>query len=770
MNLYQKIIHCNKYARFIPELNRREYWHESVSRYVNYMKKVMKNETEADKEFFDKLFIDMEKMILNQQTMPSMRLFFSAGNAVEKENQMAYNCKFQSMHNLKSFADLLYSLMCTCGVGCSVQRKYIEQLPKIPTYLTRSPYMIVVEDSREGWATALLEFLEAIFYKSELKMFDVSKVRKAGEALKSSGGTASGPVPLLELRMFIDNLVYNKMGQALSSVDVFDIICKIAGCVVAGGLRRSAIITLFDEDDIDMFHAKDPEKLLKNPHRYNSNNTVVCEKPETIYKVLEVAKYNGEPGIMFKYNVDRKMEEIGRKLKRGEWGMNPCVTADTMVLTKDGYKPIIELVDKDVTIWNGFEWSDVKPFATGVNDTLKITFSNGSVVRCTNYHKWVIMNRERVEAKDLKVGDVLCSFALPDLSENLTPKLQEIITVEKIEVGLTENTYCLTEPKNNTFIANGVITGNCAEIILRPNEFCNLGEVVLRPEDDFETDKKKVEMVTFICMMQAKLTNFKFIDKEARENQEDESLLGVSLTGLLDCPNYQNVKNNTEIEKLKQVALDTVDKYWKKFGLKNKPTSVTTIKPSGTVSLLVDSSSGIHARYAKYYLKRMIIGEESELYKFLTDNNVPYIEVPSVNGRIFEFPMKAPDNALTVEDITLDIQLDNVEYGLKKWASHNISSTIYVKPDEWDKFGDRLANSDEFLALSFLPLDVNQDTSGFAYLPLEQITKEEYERRKVIEDKIVWENISKYFTSEIKTDDSEQKRDFACVGGACELI
>ncbi|RLC08764.1 MAG: hypothetical protein DRI57_23385, partial [Deltaproteobacteria bacterium] len=395
--------------------------------------------------------------------------------------------------------------------------------------------------------------------------------------------------------------------------------------------RRSAIITLFDEDDNEMFHIKDPEKLKNNQHRYNSNNTVVCTKPSTIFKVLEVAKFNGEPGLMFKKNVDRKMKELGRTLTRGEWGMNPC-----------------------------------------------------------------------------------------------------------------------------------------AEIILRPNQFCNLSESILRPDDSFEMDLLKVEMSAIIGMMQGRLTDFKFIDKEAVENQEEESLMGVSLTGIADCPQYQDM-TNPQINQLKQRVQETVDKYWELIGLKNKPTSITTIKPSGTVSLLVDSSSGIHARYAPYYLKRTIIGEESELYKFLTDNKIPYLDIKGINGRIFEFPLKSPNRANVVADLTLDNQLDNVENSMINWCTQNTSSTIYVKENEWDEFGVRLMNSKEFMALSFLPLDVNQDTSGFAYLPLEEITEEVYLRRKEIENKVNWEQIKHYYKDNVNTDDSNQKRDFACVGGACEI-
>lgn len=632
LSLYQKVIHCSKYARFLPEENRREVWKESVDRLVNYFISKMASRHHLYPEKFNQFFIDINDMVYHQKVMPSMRLFFSAGKAVEKENQMAYNCKFQTMHSLKSFSDLLYSLMCTCGVGCSVQRQYIEQLPKIPSQLTRSGDMIIVEDSREGWAQAFHEFLITAFETGVIKFLDVSKVRKKGEKLISSGGTASGPVPLLELRQFVDALLFANAGEYLTSTQVFDIVCKIAGCVVAGGLRRSAIITLFDEDDDDMFHIKDPDKIKNNWHRYNSNNTVVATKPETIFKVLEVAKFNGEPGIMLKNNVDRKMKELGRTLIRGDWGMNPC-----------------------------------------------------------------------------------------------------------------------------------------GEIILRPNEFCNLSEVILRPDDSIEDDLEKVRVAAIIGMMQGTLTDFHFISDEAKVNQDEEALLGISLTGIADCPQYSDMSCDA-IKRLREMAEKTVDEYWELIGLKTRPKSITTIKPSGTVSLLVNSSSGIHARYAPYYLKRMIIGPESELYDFLADKGVPYITIQSVNGRIFEFPIKSPEKSKVVADLTLKNQLDNVEEACRNWCSHNTSCTIYVKSDEWGMFADRLIQSKDLLSLSFLPLDLNEDTSGFEYLPLEAIDEDEYLRRKKIEDSIVWDDIVAYYTDNIEIDDTNQKRDFACVGGACELI
>ncbi len=950
-SLYQKVIHFDKYARFKQEENRREYWPESIQRLTDYFESKMSERIKIYPEKFENLFDDIYSSIDNMKVMSSMRLFFSAGKAVEKENQMAYNCKFQSIHSLKSFADLLYSLMCTCGVGCSVQNQYIDQLPHIPKYLKYSNDMIVVEDSREGWAQALLEFLNAIFNVDEngtgtIHFFDISKIRKKGEILRSSGGTASGAVPLLVLRHFIDILVNNHKGEKLTSTQAFDIVCKIAGCVVAGGLRRSAIITLFDEDDDEMFHIKDPEKLRQNPHRYNSNNTVVATKKETIIKVLKIARYNGEPGLLLKNNVDRKMKALGRVLKRGDWGINPCVTGDTMILTDNGYTPIINTIDKKTNIWNGSEWSEVEPFSTGLNDLLELEFSNGSKIRCTPYHKWVLKNKERKEAKDLKIGDKLekCDMPIIDsdnksiidyysqgfysgdgnknlpyswlyepkfccqerligdfhinpnmpkritwkhgdmLSKDFVPvnnstvnkldwlagildsdgnttdnknsKQLTITSIDKdflirimymlntigcnskvcdgdnsglqdmpdgkggissyycqqnyrllinsfdtknlVDNGLIcerliidktkpnrnasrfvyvksikkldkqEETFCLNEPKNNTFIANGVITGNCGEIILRPNSLCNLTEVILRPDDTLEDDLEKVRLAAIIGMMQATLTDFKFIDDEVRQNQEEEALLGVSLTGILDCPQYNNLPEEI-LKTLKEKVEETVDEFWHVIGLKNRPISTTTIKPSGTVSLLVNSSSGIHARYAKHYIKRTIIGEESELYNFLTDNGVKYTEVDGVNGKIFEFPIKAPEKSLVVADITLDQQIDNVERATKHWCSHNTSSTIYVKNEEWNTFAERLINSKDILSLSFLPLELDVDTSGFAYLPLEAISEEDFLMRKETEDKIVWEDIKNYTLKAVSESDDEQKMEFSCVGGACEL-
>jgi len=190
---------------------------------------------------------------------------------------------------------------------------------------------------------------------------------------------------------------------------------------------------------------------------------------------------------------------------------------------------------------------------------MKITFSNGSVVRCTDYHKWLLSTGKRVEAKELKVNDILASFALPDLEGKLTPKLQQPVHITQIEISFPEETYCLTEPKNNTFIANGVLTGNCAEIILRPNSLCNLSEVILRPNDSFEMDILKVQSATIIGMIQAKLTDYHFIDNETIKNQEEECLLGVSLTGILDCPQYNDMKSN-KIRILKDEVEKTVDK------------------------------------------------------------------------------------------------------------------------------------------------------------------------------------------------------------------
>lgn len=621
MSIYQNIIHATKYARKIG--SRLESYSDTVERYIDYM----------DFKFSDNELIKTELkkaklLIKNQEVMPSMRLFFSAGEAVEKENAMAFNCKYQAINSLKSIPDLLYSLLCTCGVGVSVQSKFINQIPVCPTVINKSDAKIIVEDTRYGWADALQTYLDNVFSESISLKFDTHKVRDRGLPLKTSGGFASGPEPLLALRDFIEDILIKNCGKKLKPIDWHDIVCKTAECAVSGGVRRAAIITLFDEDDLDMLYAKSKENLKLYPYRYNSNNTMMWSGDEKAFnRAIKRAKLNGEPGFIFVKNLEEKMKKLNRISEFG-FGVNPC-----------------------------------------------------------------------------------------------------------------------------------------GEVILMPNQFCDLVEAVMRPEHSIQSDLAKVRMATILALLQANLTNFNFISDEAKYNQENDPIIGVSLTGLYDCVKYTNGNYKTHLKLLKDMVERTVDEFWEVSGLKHRPKANTCIKPSGTVSQLVNCSSGIHPRYAKYYIRRIVIGNDSHLYENLSKSGLPFIDVENVSGRIFEFAMKAPEGAKVVEDIDAIQQLKYIHTVNEIWCDHNASCTIYVKPDEWESVENILKGEHNFIALSFLPQDINVDTSGFAYLPLEAIGVERYEQMKQVEDKIEWEQI---FDIEVKKEVANG-REFACVGGSCDI-
>lgn len=568
------------------------------------------------------------EMFLMQNSMGSMRLFYSAGEAVEAENAMAFNCKYQHMDSVKSFADLLYSLLCTCGVGIGVSSEHVNKLPNLPTNLSFSTETIMVEDDRQGWATALHTFITGL-YAGVSRKFNTEKVREYGAPLKTSGGFASGPEPLNELRDFIEEIFMVRVSDKLlklKPIDVHDIGCKIADCAIQGGVRRAALISLFDEDDEEMLYAKTKENLLKNPHRYNSNNTMIYKgNKNQLKKIFELIKINGEPGILFYYNMMKRMKRLGRVSENG-FGANPCF-----------------------------------------------------------------------------------------------------------------------------------------EIIMLSNAFCNLVEAVLRAGGNLHDDMLKVRYATIMALMQATLTNYNFITEDAKKNQENDPIIGVSLTGLCDCERYYGEGFESRLDVLKQVVEKTVDEFWQEVGLKCRPKASTCVKPSGTVSQLVDCSSGIHPRHAKYYVRRILVEDSKKICGKLIKIGVPFTQMG--NCKLFEFVFKAPETSLTIDECDIKRQLNYVAKVMKHWCDHNVSCTLYVRDNEWETLYTALENEDhEFIGLSFLPESIATDTSGFAYLPFEKITKEEYETRSKTLLNVSWE--------ELMTEDDDTavvSREFACSGGSCSI-
>jgi len=771
-SLYQEFIHLSRYSRWVPEEKRRETWEETVKRYFTFFEVHLKERTGYELKKSDRS--ELEKAILELKVMPSMRCLMTAGEALKRDEAAGYNCSFIAIDNPRSFDEILYILSCGTGVGFSVERQYVSQLPVIAESFYGTDSTIVVQDSRIGWAKALKELL-GLLYQGQIPQIDTSKVRPAGAVLKTFGGRASGPQPLIELFNFCIRVFRSASGRKLQSIECHDIVCKIAEVIVVGGVRRSALISLSNLSDDRMRNAKSGQWWVENVQRALANNSACyTEKPDVAvfmdeWKSLYESR-SGERGIFNLVAAKKSAEAGGRRDPLKVAGTNPCVPGDTRILTKDGYVEIAKTVGKEVEIWNGLEWSVVRPFSTGINDLMEITFSDGSNLKCTPYHKFVLddgrtkskivkRKEKRVEAKDLKLNDRLFKYNMPavKLSDAIDPTIDaysqgfysgdgcsdntssylyetkysceprlkgnfgklesnrkrwvhgamlpktfvplnsslvyclnwfaglcdsdgtvtrdinssgiQICSVDleflkdtklmlsrlsvkaKIVDGREEGTYtiatgtyvckkqyrilvgnadtaklislglkterlvfdkikpqrdarrfitvvavknldkkqetfCFTEPKNNTGTFEGIVTGQCAEILLRNRGFCNLSEVVVRADDTKESLLKKVELATILGTFQSTLTKFRYLTKDWEKNAEEERLLGVSLTGILDNEflSTPSPELQTFLEELKDHAIKVNKKWATKLGIPQS-VAITCVKPSGCQSL-----------------------------------------------------------------------------------------------------------------------------------------------------------------------------------------
>lgn len=438
---YQKFIHASRYARFRDDLGRRETWNETVDRYFDYF--VGSLEEKHGYKAPATLVSELKDAVLGLNVMPSMRALMTAGEAARRENLAIYNCSYVPIDSIRAFGETLYILMCGTGVGFSVERQVIKGLPDVPNDFVKVDTTIVVRDSKRGWAEAYETFVEGLF-RGEICKMDYSEVRPKGSRLIVFGGRASGPEPLAELVEFTTHVFMLAKGRKLKSSELHEIICKIGSIVVVGGVRRAALISLSNLSDLRMRDVKSGDWYNTKPHLGLANNSAAyTEKPEPeIFMEEWLALYkskSGERGIFNRHAAIRKLEHSGRRDPGFEFGTNPCVTGDTMIPTRKGWFPIQSLVGEEVEIWNGVTWSKISPYSTGENMTYEVVFSDGTVIKATDYHGWAIHNYEGVEGqlrnhptpkrgskfykkvltKDLRPGMALSKFDIfPELEPN----------------------------------------------------------------------------------------------------------------------------------------------------------------------------------------------------------------------------------------------------------------------------------------------------------------------------------------------------------------
>ncbi len=637
---YQDFIHLSRYSRWLENENRRETWEETVDRYFNFFEKHLKDNHNyvEDKEVVEEL----RSAVLNLEVMPSMRALMTAGTALERENVAGYNCSFVAMNNLKSFDEILYVLMCGTGVGFSVERDFVNKLPTLAEEFSESHTTIVVQDSKLGWAKAYRE-LVSLLVNGQVPKWDLSKVRPAGARLKTFGGRASGPEPLEDLFRFTVDSFSKAAGRKLNSIEVHDIVCKIAEIVVVGGVRRSALISLSSLTDERMRDAKTGQWWDANPQRALANNSVAYkERPE-------IGTFMDEWVSLY-------------KSKSGERGMFNRKAA----------------VDQVASV------------------------------------------------QELRGDD---------------------------HVGRNANYEFGTNP--------------CSEIILRDKEFCNLSEVVIRVDDDKESLMRKVRLASILGTWQSTLTNFKYLSSVWKKNCEEERLLGVSLTGIMDCPltNGETLGLAELLTDLRVEAVDVNKQFAEKIGI-NQSASVTCVKPSGTVSQLVDAASGIHARHSPYYIRTVRADIKDPLCKFMVDKGFP--AEPCVmkpdHTMVFSFPIKSPENATCRSDMTAMEQLEMWLTYQNYWCEHKPSVTITVKEDEWMDVGAWVwKHFDQVSGISFLP----HSDHSYRQAPYQDCDEETYiNLLSEMPVGVDWSELASYE----ETDNTSGTQTFACSGDSCEVV
>jgi len=608
------IVHM-KYAKYIPELNRRETWNELVTR-----NKAM--HIKRYPELADQIQLNY-KYVYDKKVLPSMRSLQFSGKPIEISPNRLYNCSYLPIDHVDSFSECMFLLLSGCGVGYSVQKHHIDKLPNITKPFEGRTRRFVIGDSIEGWSDSIKVLIKSYLGSkraSKIK-FDFSDIRPKGARLVTSGGKAPGPQPLKECLLKIKGILGAKEeGSNLSTLEVHDIICHIADAVLAGGIRRAALISLFSAYDEKMISCKSGNWWELNPQRGRSNNSAVLMRHKitkdffmSLWKRIELSGA-GEPGIYFNHDKD--------------WGTNPC-----------------------------------------------------------------------------------------------------------------------------------------CEISLRPYQFCNLCEVNVSDIKDQDDFNDRVKAAAFIGTLQAGYTEFHYLREIWQETTEKDALIGVSMTGIASKKVLK-----MDMSKAADVIKRENSRVAKLIGI-NKAARTTCVKPAGTTSLVLGTSSGIHAWHNDHYIRRLRVGKNESIYTYLKANHPELIADEYFRPHdtaVIEIPQSAPKGSIMRTESAFDL-LKRVKQVATEWVkpghrlgsnTHNVSATISLKEDEWNKAGKWMWDNREFYnGLSVLPYDGGTYTQA----PFEDITEEEFNKRVKSLHEVDLLNIVE------DTDETDLSGELACAGGVCEI-
>jgi ribonucleoside-diphosphate reductase alpha chain len=680
-NALSQFVTTRSYLRWMDSEGRREDYPEAVARYVGFISKHRNIPLE--------ILSSIQKSMLQMGVLPSMRALWSAGPAAERDNTMIYNCSFVPLDSLRSFSELLYILMMGTGVGYSVESQFVENLPEVsPRSGERIPY--VIEDSTEGWANAFFDGL-TLMWKGHTVDFDYSKIREAGARCNTKGGRASGPEPLRRLLDFSQKLLDKASGRKLYDIEASDIACMVGEIVMAGGVRRAALICFSDPASERMRFVKKFPTCLECGHGWDNHLSdegrgghllSAHGMTEEEYLQKHPDAYIGFPACRFMANVS------------GFWGVDP---------EKGSARPPQEV------FWA--EWEALKNSGSGERGFFMFPLSK--------------QKERRGDCRSNPCGEILLRYS----------KSQDPWTGE----------------------GGG-------------GQFCNLSAAVMRAEDTRESFAEKVRTATWIGAIQSTFTFFPYLRPAWKKHCDEDRLLGVDITGHCDNPNLSG--DAEAMSYFNQVALETAAEAaaWLNIPM---PAAITCGKPSGNSSQAVDCSSGFHPRYSPYYVRRVRISAKDPLFHLVRDSgapvhketkwrNAPDEECPTW---VVEFPVAAPEGAMTRNDETALQQLERYLQVMQTWCSkrgHNQSATIYVRDNEWQEVGQWVWDHfDQITGLSFLP----HSDFKYALAPYEEIDQAEYESRLRDFPRVDYSALSLYE----KMDEGEGAQNLACVGGVCEI-
>jgi len=603
-----------KYAKFLPEENRRETWDELVTRNKQmHIKKYPKLKKEIEEAY---------KFVYDKKVLPSMRSLQFAGKPIEISPNRIYNCAYLPIDDWRAFGETMFLLLGGTGVGFSVQKHHVENLPVIRKPSIDKQRRYLVADSIEGWADAIKMLMKSYFTGGSYLQYDFSDIRPKGARLITSGGKAPGPQPLKECLVKIEGILENKLdGEQLKPIEVHDIICHVADAVLAGGIRRAALISLFNADDEEMISCKSGAWWEQNPQRGRANNSAVLLRHKvtkeffmSLWKKIE-ASGAGEPGFVFSNDKD--------------WGTNPC-----------------------------------------------------------------------------------------------------------------------------------------AEIALRPFQFCNLCEVNVSDIVSQEDYNSRVKAASFIGTLQAGYTDFHYLRPIWRRTTEKDALIGVSMTGI-----GSGAVLKYDMKEAAKIVKEENERVANIIGI-NKAARTTTVKPAGTTSLVLGCSSGIHAWHNEYYVRRMRVGKNEAIYTYLAINHPELVEDEYFRPHdtaVIGVPQKAPAGAIMRTESPIQL-LERVKKVAQEWIKpghrsgvnmHNVSATVSIREHEWPAVGEWMwENQDNYNGLSVLPFSDHT----YKQAPFEDCTEEVYNKLYTSLHEVDLSGVVEM------ADFTDLKGEAACAGGACEIV